>query len=67
MGKARSMLTLVLLGSVGSMIPTACDSGSTTVLDAVPEQQGQVQLNLIGVSNTGTAYRLRQEIGRAHV
>ena len=61
MRKTSSMLSLVLFAGVGSMLPTACDGGSTTVVDGLSEQ-GQIQLNLVGVSNSGTAYRLRQAI-----
>ncbi|MEY4548796.1 MAG: hypothetical protein RL685_4991, partial [Pseudomonadota bacterium] len=62
MGKARSILSLVLLGAAGSVFPTACDDSSKTVLDVVPTEQGQIQLSLVGTSSAGTAYRLRQAI-----
>ncbi|HKO93574.1 MAG TPA: lysyl oxidase family protein, partial [Polyangiaceae bacterium] len=62
MRKARSILTLALLGAAGSAFPTACGSEGTTVLDVAPTAQGQVQLSLVGVSSSGTAYRLRQAI-----
>src|SRR5262245_53499947 len=62
MRKARSILTLVMLGAAGSVLPTGCESEGTTVLDVAVPQQGQVQLNLVGVSSSGTAYRLRQAI-----
>jgi hypothetical protein len=61
MRKARRMLSLVLFAGFGSLLPIACDGGSTTVVGALSEQ-GQIQLSLIGVSNSGTAYRLRQAI-----
>ena len=50
-----------MFAGLGSLLPTACDGGSTTIVDALPEH-GQLQLNLIGVSNAGNAYRLRQAI-----
>jgi hypothetical protein len=61
MGKARSILTLVVLGGIASVLPTACDGGSTTLIEAV-SQEGQIQLNLVGVSSSGTSYRLRRAI-----
>ncbi|HEU4577481.1 MAG TPA: lysyl oxidase family protein [Polyangiaceae bacterium] len=61
MGKAKRILTLVALAGIGSWLPLGCESGSTTIIDGVAEQ-GQLQLNLIGVSSSGAAYRLRQAI-----
>jgi len=61
MRRSTRIASLVLFAGLGSMLPTACDGGSATVVDAL-SGQGQLQLNLIGVSNTGNAYRLRQAI-----
>ena len=61
MRRPNRILSLVLFAGLGSLLPTACDGGSTTIVDALPEH-GQLQLNLIGVSNAGNAYRLRQAI-----
>lgn len=59
--RKTNLLILALLLGATSGLPTACDGGSVTLLDAAPER-GQIQLELTAASDSGAAYQLRQAI-----